>query len=164
MPEKLFLYCPQTAPLAVVTIFGNRGFVAAKLTQNADDFFAGVNSVNQHGVLVLFSHGDQNGPLMVSGTVGENMSVDQLNALTDRLHDHGITFYCLSCYTGAEGTFSNALGAADINWVAPIGAANVKSSSETIQVFSTDKKGGDAGWAGTQDLFPSRKVKGLQIS
>lgn len=164
MPQKLFLYCPDTASSSVVTIFRNRGFEPAQLTDDPDDFFEGVNSVNQGGVLVLFSHGDANGPLMVRGNAGDDMTDEQIHTLIGRLQERAITFYCLSCYTGAVGTFSNALGATDINWVAPVGMANVQSSAETIRVFSTDARDRHAGWSGAQALFPRREAMGLQIN
>lgn len=111
--DRVFLYCPETAgkdAASTESAMKNRGYRCVKLTDNSKTFWDTVNSVQQNGILILLSHGDESGPLMVKGNDGKDMTDEEINALGTNLVSKKIAFYCISCNTGILGTIKDKNG------------------------------------------------------
>lgn len=133
--SKLFLYCPDTAPKDAVDTFEAWGYLCRKLTKKESDFWAAVKSVGEGGQLVIYSHGDANGPLMVRGEYGDDMAGEKALKFGAMLKQRNIKLYLLSCHTGS-GTFFDQMESTGCMLVAPTGYALVKASSVGISVYS----------------------------
>ncbi|HEX7318414.1 MAG TPA: hypothetical protein VF297_31195 [Pyrinomonadaceae bacterium] len=135
---KMFLYCPETTSRDTLTVFRNRGYSCVELTDRAEFFWEQLGTIDDGGVLVLLSHGDAAGPLLVKGTWGNSMSAEQIKGLGATLVTKNLSLYLLSCKTGS-GSFCEVLSnVRDVKFVAPVGAAQVRSGSGMCNAYSIE--------------------------
>ncbi|MFC5583049.1 hypothetical protein [Rhodanobacter terrae] len=160
--KYLFLYCPDTANGDATNYFGNKGYQTAALDKNPQTFWDWVTSVDQDGILVLLSHGDETGPLMVKGHNGKDMDADQIREFGAHLVQRNISLYLLSCETG-KGAFAASLAATGATFIAPIGYAEFKSNSVGVAVHSRGDKNELLGWFSNGINAPRRNASPLVI-
>lgn len=165
--SRVFVYCPDTASTDVRGYFKKKGYVCFPLNDKPAHFWELINIVSDGGVLVLLSHGDKNGPLMVAGTDGDDMTKTEVEKLGSTLAGKKVALYLLSCQTGA-GEFCKTLKSTAVKFIAPIGYADVRETSVTLSVLSTngEKDGYKTqylGWEGNGIDPPNRINKALLI-
>lgn len=164
MPEKVFVYSSDSANQHTISIFRNRGYEPKALGDDDDIFWSILIQLEARSTLVLLSHGDENGPLLVRGNQGGDMSDEDITTLGEHLRLGGITFYLLSCHTGKDPFFTK-LKATGATFAAPIGYASVESGAGMCNVYSKEDKT-FVGWVGTGALAgvsEQRKTKPLAI-
>jgi hypothetical protein len=148
MPFRVLLYSDDAVGRDSLSYFQNRHYQAIRLTDDPKVFWYGVKSVDLGGYLALLSHGNERGPSMIGGTGAPDMDEEEIAALTVRLVQYSITFYCFSCRTGV-GPFAQALKDANVtHWVAPVGDAVVANYGNGPGIYSEDQNGQAAGWKG----------------
>jgi hypothetical protein len=150
--RNLFIYSTDAASLNVRNRFNSRGFTLVALTKDPKTFWNNLKLMTTSGILVLLSHGDTSGPLLVSGTSGEDLTETEISNIIAVLKEKSISFYCLSCHTGGDGAFNKLLSSAEgVKYVAPIGYASVGASSEHMKIESVKEESGNvaAGWSGS---------------
>ncbi|WP_323118713.1 hypothetical protein [Burkholderia alba] len=166
MPGKIFLYSSDDADANTVKAFKNRDYSTIALTQDPKVFWNAVKSVDSNGYLAILSHGDSNGFLMVSGQSGNDMTNQEIQDFAKILNDKTITLYLLSCHTGQD-PFGSKLKETGCRFAAPLGYAQIKSSSESLSVYSVKDNDPSSKnyepWTGTHDLYPTRLGKALTI-
>jgi hypothetical protein len=160
--KYLFLYCPETANSDATNYFNSKGYQIAPLDEDPQTFWDWVTSVDQDGILVLLSHGDENGPLMVKGHKGKDMSAGQITDFGARLVLRNIRLYLLSCETG-KGAFAGSLAATGATFIAPMGLAEFKANSVGVAVHSRGETNKLLGWYSHGIAAPSRNSKPLVI-
>lgn len=161
--KKVFLYDPDSVPADALNMLGRLGFQCIKLTDDPGTFWLALASIDNDGSFVLLSHGNRDGPLMVAGDQGKDMTKSQVEALANTLVQGGVTFYCLSCHT-ANGDFFETVDESGAAFVAPIGYASFRTSSVSVDAYSVTADGKSyLGWAGTKGLVPTRKTKPLNF-
>ncbi len=158
MWDKVFLYCNETAGKEVVSKFVQKKYQPIALTDDpSTGFWPGVGAVAPNGTLVIYSHGNENGPLMVRGHEGEDMTDSQILTLGAILVLADITLYLLSCHTGQD-PFAAKLRKHGVRFMAPAGYAAVGASGESLaikSVASLDGKG-TAPWSGNELKEPRK--------
>jgi hypothetical protein len=165
MPKKVFL-CNKEADKDMVSFFKKKEYTVMVLTKEPKDFWTAVGMVDKGGYLALLSHGDEEGPLMVDGEMGDSMTKDDIQNFGKALVNANVTLYLLSCHTGNDPFFS-ALKATGCKFVAPLGFAKTQSSVAGTAVFSVEEgkaKTTFPGWVGHSDLVPNRGTKPLNIA
>jgi hypothetical protein len=158
---KLFLYSDDAATRDTVGIFKNRGYSCVRLTDKAAFFWQQLGGLGKADILVLQSHGDDDGPLLVDGQRGDSMTEKEVGQLINMLVAKDISLYLLSCHTG-RGQFARKLAEdARAKWVAPVGFALVESGAGVCNAYSVE---GNVhhGWVGT--LVPPRHRLGKALS
>ena len=161
MSKKVFLYSDDAADKDARAAFKAKGYELVPLTADKKGFWSGVEKVENNGHFVLLSHGDKNGPLMVKGTEGSDMTDADIKTLCDILIGKKATFYCLSCHTGLD-PFAGKMAKTSCLFVAPKGFAVAESSSAGVNVYSKED-GKYPGWSGSGSLVPNRATKPLNI-
>lgn len=164
MAKKLFLYSDDAADKTTVSYFAHLGYETKALTDNERDFWSAINTVERDGTLVLLSHGDKNGPLMVKGTSGNDMKKEEITAFGGQMARNNITVYMLSCHTGQD-PFASLFAGTNCKFVAPEGYASLTNITGGVQVRSVtgEDHRGVAGWAGSDDLKPKRNARPVEI-
>lgn len=111
--RKLFLYCPETAAHldGMLTYFGssNKNFTCVALEGQPEFFWDRINELDPGGTLVVLTHGDEGGPLLVKGNDGPPFTpLNDIHRLGMALENASL--YLLSCHTGDDtGYFFNNL-------------------------------------------------------
>lgn len=150
MPQKVFVYCSETASQDTIASFKRRGYETKPLGEDPDIFWSIVVQLEEGSVLVLLSHGDENGPLLVRGDEGDDMSDDDIKLLGEHLLLGKISLYLLSCHTG-KNPFFDKLAATGASFAAPLGYASVESGVGVCNAYS--KEGSSyKGWKGNGTL------------
>lgn len=160
--ENIFLYCPESANREAVIYFNAKGYQPRELSDNDSFFWETVNSVDNNGILVLYSHGDSNGPLRVKGHGSdpgtaafneESWDDDKIARFGGLLEGKNVTLILLSCHTGS-GEFYDKLkqyfpDGGSRYLVAPKGYASIKSSnvSTGINSIKSENNTESAGWS-----------------
>ncbi|ALK32741.1 hypothetical protein [Burkholderia plantarii] len=166
MAKKLFLYSTDAATGDTQKMFKNKGYEVVALTNDPAFFWKQIDKIEDKGFLAIMSHGDDNGFLMVDGTSGKDMTDTEIDTFGTTLQKRGITLYLLSCHTGRD-PFCAKLLKTHCRFAAPIGYAEVKSTSQSLSVYSvTDPKAVKVeypGWGGDPDLCPRRAASALNI-
>lgn len=163
--EKLLLFSPDAATPDTVSVFKARGFSCVQLTDKASFFWESLNGLDPGGKLALLSHGDENGPLLVKGQAGLDMTSEEVSTLGNFLRDRDITLYLLSCHTGSDKFFNQLANGREIKCAAPIGYAVVSSGAGICNIYS--KEGSDfVGWKSSGGLMSARarKTTALQFN
>ena len=164
----IFLYDPDTVNADALRIIATRGYTCIKLTDNPEHFWATMRSVPAGQNFALLSHGDSDGPLLVKGDSGADLSADDdMLILANFLIGNRSAFILLSCETGSGdfGAKLEAAGERGLVFVAPIGLASFRASSQSVSVYSVDPKDNSKylGWIGSEQLCPTRKTKPLDF-
>jgi len=164
--SRVFIYCSETAGKDALTYFKKKDYVSCPLSDKPAYFWELINIVAENGVLVILSHGDENGPLMVAGTSGKDMTKEEIQKFGEILKTKKIALYLLSCNTGS-GSFFNNLKDTGATFVAPLGYADVRESSAGLSAYSTNGKKDFGitylGWNGNGIDSPNRASKPLVI-
>lgn len=164
--NRVFIYCPETAGRDALMFFKRKDYVCLPLNEKPAYFWELINTVSENGVLVILSHGDPDGPLMVAGTDGDDMTKEEIQKLGGILSAKKVSLYLLSCNTGG-GTFFATLKDTGAKFIAPLGYADVRESSAGLSVYSTNGEKGLAakyeGWKGNGIEPPNRSTKPLVI-
>lgn len=165
MNEKVLLYSADAANADTRNFFTKKDYALVKLTQDTADFWKGVESVAPRGFLALLSHGDTEGPSMVSGSDGAAMTAEEIERLGQALVDGGITLYLLSCLTGND-PFLAQLTKTGCLFVAPQGYAELRASSAGTWFYSVKAPESTTylPWSGSEQLVPNRLGKALNIA
>jgi hypothetical protein len=162
MAQKLVLYSSEFSTPKTVSRFKQALYDTVALTNDPQTFWDAAATLDQSGYLVLLSHGDKKGPLLIDGQSGPDMVGGEddapFNALTALLVQRSLSFYCLSCYTGA-GEFAEGLTTANCRFIAPKGTARI-STTEGFYVSSirNDKANPtktDMWTANPEDMYPT---------
>ena len=154
---KLFLYDPASTTSDTLTVMRRKEYICTALTNDPDFFWTTISNLAAGSIFVLLSHGDENGPLAVAGTEGEDIDLNRFSTL---ILNNNLTLYLLSCHTGLDPCGST-LTQKKLTFVAPKGTAVFQTvGSETINVYSKDDDT-YPGWAGP--LSPSRPSKALSL-
>jgi hypothetical protein len=115
-------------------------------------------AVDQNGILVVLSHGSEQGPMMIAGREGNDnvvfMSDREIQNFGQHLVLQNITLYLLSCNTGRmtladpnERTFAAKLSDTNATFYAPDGYAKIcTGGSVQFKVVEQDDGGGSASW------------------
>ena len=161
MHDKVFIYSRDAANADARSYFKRKGYHAVELDRDPETFFDGVALVAPEGTVVVLSHGDGNGPLLVAGTAGPDMTPEQIDRLARLLGEAEASLYLLSCHTGNE-PFAGELADTGARFIAPRGYAAFEASSAGVNVYS---KEGDryVGWTANGIEPPSRNTKPLPI-
>ncbi len=155
--SKLFLYDKASTSTDTLTVMRRKGYICKALTADPNFFWNTISEFDNYGIFVLLSHGDENGPLAVAGTQGDDIDLD---AFSDLILQKGLTLYLLSCHTGLDPCGS-ILSQKGLDFVAPKGTAVFQTvGAEAVNVFSKDG-GAFPGWVGP--LRPSRPNKPLSL-
>lgn len=164
--SRAFIYCPETAGKDALTYFKGKGYASYSLNEKPAYFWELIDIVAENGVLVILSHGDENGPLMVAGTSGKDMTKEQIQKFGGILKAKKVALYLLSCNTGSDGFF-DTLKETGATFIAPLGYADVRESSAGLAAYSTNGKKELGieylGWKGNGINPPSRSSKPLVI-
>jgi hypothetical protein len=166
--QKLFLYDPESVNADVRRVARNGDYEMVALTDDAAVFQAAVNQVDQGGTLVLLSHGDAAGPLMVAGHGGDDMTAAQITAFGGLMARRDISLYLLSCYTGS-GAFAARMTALGVSFIAPLGYAQLNAGVGGVTVYSVANPaqpvaGANAlGWASNGIRAPGRAASPLSL-
>ncbi|MGN6229202.1 MAG: hypothetical protein ACTHNM_17390 [Dyella sp.] len=160
--KHLFLYCPDTVNSDGTNYFSGKNYQTAPLDDDPQTFWRWVTSVDEGGILVLLSHGDETGPLMVKGHRGNDMSDTQIQEFGAHLTLRNIRLYLLSCETG-KGAFAEKLAATGATFIAPVGYAEFKTNSVGVAVHSRGEGSKLLGWYAHGIEAPSRNAKPLVI-
>lgn len=178
---KMFLYCRITTKASTVKIFRNKGFFNRTLDGDPRTFWTSLEMIQDGGTLVLLSHGDGGGPLLVEGRDGNSITEEETVDLARTLQRKRIKLYLLSCHTGG-GRFFRILSEYDhIQVVAPLGYCSTRQGEDSVSVFSVNVEGMEEvdggnvvhatgrieylGWASLGGLLPARhrNTRPLQI-
>lgn len=153
--DKVFIYDPASVTADTLRVMQRKGYTCIALDADPQTFWDAIAATAATGVLVILSHGDENGPLAVAGTVGDDVDLAALAAAVG-----GRRFFLLSCHTG-QNPCGATLTAAGLTFVAPLGTAVFETTGdETVTVKSMD--GSEyPGWAGP--LAPNRSNKALSL-
>lgn len=160
--KYLFLYCPETAINDTVNYFSGKGYSTAPLNDDPRTFWDWVTAVDNGGILVILSHGDANGPLMVKGHNGRDMSKKEIEEFGAILVQKNVSLYLLSCLSGS-GAFAKSLAATGATFIAPEGNAEVEANSLRMTVYSRSDDHKPSGWFSNGIAAPSRNSKPLVI-
>lgn len=156
--NKVLLYDKTSTSSATLTIMKCKGYCCKALTEDPVFFWNSISELKINSILVLFSHGDENGPSAVEGTEGGTIDVERFS---NTLKERNVKLYLISCNTGS-GNCGSALQKAKIDFVAPTGKAELQTiGSETINVFSRNPKKGSHAWIGS--LSPKRATHALSL-
>lgn len=160
--KYLFMYCPETAISDTVNYFSGKGYSTAPLNDDPRTFWDWATAVDNDGVLVILSHGDADGPLMVKGKLGKDMTKSQIDEFGAILVQKKVALYLLSCLTGSGG-FAKSLATTGAKFIAPVGNAEVEANSLRVTVYSRSDEGKASGWFSNGIDAPSRNSKPLVI-
>lgn len=161
MHDKVFIYSRDAANADARSYFRRKDYHLVELDHDPETFFDGVGLVAPEGTVVVLSHGDANGPLLVAGTQGPDMSPDQIDRLAHLLGVAEARLYLLSCHTG-NVPFADRLADTGARFIAPRGYAVFEASSAGANVYA---KEGDryVGWTAQGIDPPTRNTKPLAI-
>ena len=157
--SKCFLYDPNTLNQfdgALNFMANKKGYNCVALTNNANQFWNTVNGLEQNSVLVVLSHGSNDGFLPIAGDEGDDANLD---TFIQSINNSNTTLYLLSCHTGNNPCGAKLTNGFNVSFVAPKGYAKLKAGSDYMAVTSiVDPKFPEkfAGWIGTQELKPRR--------
>ncbi|MEM9063624.1 MAG: hypothetical protein AAGD13_24465 [Pseudomonadota bacterium] len=164
--RKLFLYCPDSVTAETVSMFRGKGYDCVALTADPADFWKAVGSLSKDDVLVLYSHGDTSGPLMVKGQAGSDMTDEEIAKLAAILSHYDVPFYLLSCNTGGGSFFEKLSSVRGVNAIAPKGYALVGATSEFLKITSVksinDHSTGP-GWATSGNIRTPRAATSMSV-
>jgi membrane-bound inhibitor of C-type lysozyme len=163
--QKVFIYCSESASTDTVTYFKHKDYLCRPLNDDPKTFWNAISSSGSKATVVIYTHGDENGPLMVTGQVGDDMTDEEIVKLDTSLSPQNSTLYLLSCRTGS-GIFKTKLDKTDLNYVAPLGYALLKSSSAGVSAYSVnpERHTEHMKWGGKPvKLIPTRPGKPLNI-
>ncbi|AZT39657.1 hypothetical protein ELZ88_24290 (plasmid) [Salmonella enterica subsp. enterica serovar Karamoja] len=155
--RKLFLYDTGSVTHDTLRIMRKKLYTCSPLTKSPDFFWQSISELEDNGIFVLLSHGDNNGPLAVEGDVGKDIN---LNRFSEIINTKKLTLYLLSCHTGLPPC-ETILTTNNVTFVAPKGKAVFRTvGDEVIYIYS---KNGETnpGWAGS--LQPDRENKPLNL-
>lgn len=153
--DKLFVYCDATASRPVVAAFRAKGFRLWPLTDDPAAFWTAIGTVEEGGQLVILSHGNENGFLMVKGDDGPDLTESTLQTFSMLMVLVDAEVYLLSCHSGT-GIVEKVLRRNSVKFVAPKGYAEVAANSYTLTIKSLrSQNGSSAGWA-ANEITPPR--------
>lgn len=158
--EKLFLYDAASVSTDTLLIMKRKGYTCKALTKDPGFFWQSIFELEEDGVFVLLSHGDNNGPMMVEGSDNAKCKNIDLKKFSEILNEKRLKLYLLSCHTGVHPC-ETILRENNVSFVAPKGMAVFGTvNQEVINVLSKD---GNTypGWVGP--LCPNRASKALYL-
>jgi len=134
-----FIYSTKEGTKDVLKIAKNRGYTLCPLNSKPDKFWGYITGAADARVpVIILSHGDPNGPLMVGGTEGADMTNVEIVRLGNTLASCGSDLFVLSCHTGG-GAFWDTLCTTPVSAVAPRGTCFFGNAcDETLIVKSLD--------------------------
>lgn len=158
----LLVYDPQSIHRDALCVFRNRGYEAIPLSNNPRSFWDAV-ARSDYTALVLYSHGNSDGPLLVAGNDGPSMNRTESARLFTILARNGASLYLLSCQTG-NPPFRACLPPplpGNVPYAAPLGYARIDTTASSLAIFSVDPSDPSkkVGWYGV--LAPDRTSKQL---